>query len=604
MTINNQKLIEIQKDLIALQAHGVVVMADLRRSNENLYKHLSKLYLWWRVANEQEGYLQKEYATLNRIFKTVNYGINFSPLLVLAYGHNNIDKNGLDRYSRALNSIHEEYNKKLDFYAKNGVTKLVNFITQSGGIKNLTGYAQPKDNTPDPIESDDLEDEKIEISIENELVRRRALLLLTDYIGIHGEHDTVKYPAYIKADSQNFSVLLVQKTSDGFNILDTKNDAAIIQNMLLDNVSRRFDVAVQSIRPILEIIETQCLPKSVEDLVDKLIDTTKLPDENNKKFQSHRRILYTPLTNEFILSPINALSGVVSIVKPFFALILENCDKDVFVPIIEREQLETRLIRNFEFNLYNAEQHSPPIPKYPEYNSASHVVHLRHRSKSNDFINISFWPFYDTLPQPQDQLILDPTYKFETIWHAHINRNEIKRINDLFLEKWLEGHAKYLKRSAHELIKITFNANYWQIEFVYQENQFVNIEKISIQAVEASKNSITALFKTKDIVPVLKSLSSLPINEVFDNTTLNQELIEGTFIPPEAADYKGGIWVELNENLLCIKFSTFVFGGCEHTIYVPTVDTEGHRTTKPFMRYHPQITTDLATTLETSEDEL
>jgi hypothetical protein len=41
--------------------------------------------------------------------------------------------------------------------------------------------------------------------------------------------------------------------------------------------------------------------------------------------------------------------------------------------------------------------------------------------------------------------------------------------------------------------------------------------------------------------------------------------------------------------MLCIKFSTYTFGGSEHTIYIPTLNAERKPATAPFKRYFPKL---------------
>jgi hypothetical protein len=113
----------------------------------------------------------------------------------------------------------------------------------------------------------------------------------------------------------------------------------------------------------------------------------------------------------------------------------------------------------------------------------------------------------------------------------------------------------------------------------------------------------------KDFMPVFKSLADLPIcdvlkqdlsqiySEVFGDEDIEENDENDTdflsftpFIPEEAANFKGGIMFELNDNVLRIEFSTYVFGGSEHTIFIPTVGVDGNRSTKPFKRYFPLTT--------------
>jgi hypothetical protein len=159
-------------------------------------------------------------------------------------------------------------------------------------------------------------------------------------------------------------------------------------------------------------------------------------------------------------------------------------------------------------------------------------------------------------------------------------------------------------------VKVTFNENTWQFEFTYVNGKFERNETVPIDTVDTSNQSVSAIFKMKDFMPVFKSLADLPIcdvlkqdlsqlySEVFDDEDDGVEENDenenafSPFIPDEAANYKGGIMFELNDDVLRIEFSTYVFGGSEHTIFIPTVDVDGNRATKPFKRYFPITTVD------------
>jgi hypothetical protein len=252
----------LQKDLIKLKERGAVVIADLRRSNAGLYKYLCELYFWWRSANEQDDYLEQQYATLGRKFKTVGYGINFSPLLWLALGDNNLDRNSVDRYSRAMNAVHKEYERQPELYEKDGVAKLANYISQSGGTTKLAGYAPP-DDTPADESSNGTITVNSKLS-NNEPKINKALLELTYKLEEFSQKRLLPSASYLKSCPEKFSVLLVQHTADGLNVIENRTDTNIVETLLADNLRRRFDISVFAIRPLLELIQTQCLPKQLE----------------------------------------------------------------------------------------------------------------------------------------------------------------------------------------------------------------------------------------------------------------------------------------------------------------------------------------------------
>ena len=596
----------LRSGLVKLQDQGSVVLGDLRRSHEMLHRHLAALYLWWREADQEPDWLEEQYKTLDRKFRTVGYGINFGPLLWLVWGNNNgLDNRLVDRYSRAINAIHREFEQRPELYQKDGVAKLADFIKQAGGITELADYG-PKTEDPSEEESTGRRGAGAGNDSQDEAASKLELVRLAKSLPDFGDKEIVSYPGYISTTGDQYGLLLVRKTDQGVDVVSRFNDPSMIDALLAKGVRQRFDASVYALRPLLELIQTQCLPISLEGMVQRLIDKTKLPEHGRKVFTAYRRVLYRPMDNEFILSPMNALSGVVSITVPYFPLILEECQHEVFLPTRERNQLEKKLLRNFAFNLYDVERKQSTIPRYPEENSASHALHLRHRTNRNDFLTLTFWPFYDTLPQPQDQVVINPDYVLTPRWKAHMGRDEFRRLNDEFLEKWLASHAQHLTRDPHALLKVTFARDHWEIQFVHRYGQFENTIRVNVYPQEASDEPCTVLFASKDWVPAIQSLAFLPVTlpavegqpEEDDEDSIDPDKLDiyGTFlkpfIPDEAANYKGGVSLELDEHVLRIEFDTFVFGGSRHTIYVPTVDADGNRSTLPFMRYHPQIVPD------------
>lgn len=600
----------LKKNLEKLQQQGGVITNQIRHTRLHLYKHLSEIYFWWVEASQQGTYLENEYQKLGRRFRAVNYGINFSPLIWLIYGHDGgLNSTDVDRFSRTLNAMHNEVCKKPDYYAKDGLAKLASFIQVSGGITTLSGYAPPDQEAS--VGTNIGNNEQLQQMQSQELLKQSWIL---------GEFkiDTqpaVQYQSYFNTTHDDFAVLLVKRTAHGFEIVDADGDASTVNPRLENVLRKRFDLCVFSIRPILELIYTQCLPQALEGFAEKLVDVATLQnDKKRKKVTCHRRVFYRVDTKELILSPMNAVSGVVSVVKPNFDLLLDGCETDVYMPYTERNLIEKNLLRNLEFNLYDTELKQVPIPAYPELDSASYVVHLRHRTDSNAFQNISFWPFYNTLEQPQDQLLNKPDYQLTPTWHAHIDRDEIKRVSDVFLNNWLTGHARYLKRDAHALLKFTFADTWIAVEFVNDDGLFVNRQKIALQPISVSSNTVTAIFRTKDIVPVLNCLAVLPIikksepvnvDDLFDDADEVVTTTEGYHLSVVDMDdgYRGGLQFDLDDHVLRIHFYTDGIGGVEHTIYVPTADPLGNPAEQAFYRYTPKVTVDDTKDTELATDD-
>lgn len=149
------KTAKLQNELTQLQKSGRVVLAELRTANLKLYIHLVTLLFWWLDAKKIDEFLEKEYKTigLKRAPKIVVYGINFSPLMKLAYGYNRLTDERIDVYSRALNEALKQFQNNPKLYKSDHINKLANFIDNTeGGLGKLSGYKKDKSNKTDKLD--------------------------------------------------------------------------------------------------------------------------------------------------------------------------------------------------------------------------------------------------------------------------------------------------------------------------------------------------------------------------------------------------------------------------------------------------------------------
>ena len=285
------KLRKIQNKLIELQKNGRIVLADIRKSDHQAYKYLVELTIWLLDAKTEYGYLENEYKSLSyRTPKRVDYGINYRPLLILALGRDLSDSK-IRTYSITLNKLIAELEENPAEYKKRKIEKLIKFIKNKGGLDGLVGNTINKSNDiENELDEDELDDatatanEIIVNNLKNKALRRDALLKLIAWLDIHNESDELLVSAYQKAIlkedvnidkkeelTKNFSLILAQHSKDGIKHIATNYDEKLIGDMLASILSRSFQVAARSVRPLFELIQTQCLPQSIANLADKLI---------------------------------------------------------------------------------------------------------------------------------------------------------------------------------------------------------------------------------------------------------------------------------------------------------------------------------------------
>lgn len=197
---------KLKSGLVRLQRQGAVVLKDERQIRMKLYKHLAETYLWWRDATS-DGYIDEAYATLNRRIRKVKYGINFNPLFWLIWGNNTERTNqDSDRYSRVLNGVHAEFESKPEYYAKDTVAKLSNFMNQPGGIGKIGPYGSDESDVEDDANGATSTDNAAKPdakAIESELLK------LTTYLDEYGKKKVIPFDGYLKGDFKRYGLLLV-----------------------------------------------------------------------------------------------------------------------------------------------------------------------------------------------------------------------------------------------------------------------------------------------------------------------------------------------------------------------------------------------------------
>lgn len=566
----NVKRIQVSNDLRSLKTESGNVSANLKRSRESLHLHLSAIYLWWREAKEISGYLDGEYKKLVNGFRTIKYDPNFIPLIWLVWGVNaDMNNQYADRYSRALWTVHQEFKKNPKKYEKDGKAKLADFIKQSGGVTKLAGYA-PKgeivtsnENNPNASDMKAANDEMIKVAFEH-----------ANTYSI----DQVTLTKNVSTNENAYTLLLVKTTNQGSALKATSIDNSLIETVLAEHYRRQFDATQSVVRPLLELIQTQCYPKHLAHISPKMMKNNKKEEMTSGAFRPALRVVYLHEKNQFMLSLMNVNSGVVSLVTPDVP-ILKGCDRDVFMPLYQRAILESNFLQGFDFNLYRTNESPYEFDSYGGDNSASHTLKLRHliekdKADRDKVVDLHFWPFYGSFPQPIDQVEIDQDYSVSPDWEANLPHSWFHELSKKFLDPWLNSHAKHLGRDKHMEHRVTFWEDQLDIEYYYRNGKFDCLETIDLGNKVTTHKSIMVQFRSQDWVLAVKSVDLLPI--------------------------VGGVSVSVNSDKMVIRFKTK--GGLKHEIHIPTVNEEYNRCTVPFSAYQPKIVSDVENEILEPED--
>lgn len=541
---------KILSALIALQEQGSTAWSNVRRTNAAFYEHIAQVYFWWRDANAINGYLETKYATLGRRFKKVKYGTNYSPLLWLVWGSNNCSDSEADRHSRVLNKLHVEYLRRPTYYARDGVARMATFIAQNNGINGLVGYGKRTDDEG----ANELPNNSVTSVPESHKKAAAYALAKAFYKSTTGT--TVELSNTLPITDDEYGVILVKKSANGYTLLGATNDDDIVQAILVNNYKHEFSALPNSTRCLIETIRSQVLPKTVmkfqHDLIDK--STQKHTDKKNKL--AVKRLLYRADTQDFLLSPVRNKSGVVTTAKPLAPVMI--CDADAILSTRARRLLEIKAVSEFEFNSYVSDC-SDSVRANAKHDGASHIARLENIADPNDFFYLDFWQ-YDEQQQVISQVSFDPAELTEVKWQHALTLDFFKQLTLDIVDKWFSSHAAYIKRAEGKLCLLEFGKDALTINLVLKNEQFELRKQVAFHNPTEKNTTNRAYFKTKDILPVLRSLADYEITNQIDLIAYSSALV--------------------------IKFTT---AAAHYMISIPTTNKNGIRNVEGFKSYEPSL---------------
>ncbi len=542
----------LRNALLKLREDSDEAFADLRNAHHKTHLFLGGLYLWWRQANQVEGYLEEEYDKLGRTFKTVCYGTNFAPLLRLATGDNNLSNQDVDRYSRALNRVDEQFTSQPAHYAKGGAIKLAAYIKQSGGISALAGYYSPKAQQSNPTS---LANAAITGSTMRTAGKASLLPAAREFVDIANPAN-YPLPKYIATNENGIGTFLAIPTGSGTKVIPVEIGESIINAALVEFYRQQFGAQKPVLRPLLEVLQTQCLPTNLQKYAGKLDQFRRGKNSNAK-----HRLMYLHDSGEFLLSHTNTDASVVSVVKPA-APVLENCASDLVLPYWQLRTLQREFLQCWEFNSY-VPTSANAFTRANQDDTTAYSLGLWHincmQSESakqmlQHLTNLNFLSAsYDS---NNNQVIPGLSGEItESLWSVELPASWFSKLQNQFLSKWLDSHGRHINREVNQTLRVDFESDSITFHFVCREGKFESSETVALDTI-SSGVATTQTIASVDLILPLRSISMLPVS--------------------------GNVSICLNSHCINIEFSTSGPGGSHHRIYIPVLTDEGVRSSVPF----------------------
>jgi hypothetical protein len=505
---------EVSGMLAQLQQAASVVAAQLRSTNRAFYGHLAEVYVWWRSASSVDGYLDAEYARLGiRYKRKVNYGTNFAPVFWLVWGrYNGLDDDKARRYSIVLNRFHDLYEAQKQYHTDT-VAKLQNYLQAAGGIDGVVKDGMAEDESDeDSVGDDEADGVKVRAAVD-------VGAAIDDLYGAaHAFYESVQSPATAQlsttppATIDGLSVVLVNARGDAHQLVGASNDDSIIRPLLVHTYLHDFAALPPSIRCLAELVSTQCLPARLQPMYAALVDAAATV----RSRKAVRRVLFRHDVGDFVLSPIRAKSGVVTIAAPVHVPLERRADagSDALLSTRARRALERRLVSGKDFNLFepNRTDTIPALAVGP----ASHVLRLQNRYAPQDFLFLDFWPYKNEEVVPGEQLAIAAGAESACAWRAVLSLSWFRTFALEFTLPWIQTHGKYIKRSQQRVLSLRFQRDALTLKFVHRDGVFENDHVIALPSISTTGKAIAVCALTKDFIVAMQAVADLgvvsPIN--------------------------------------------------------------------------------------------
>lgn len=567
---------ELNKQLKDVTDIGIACARLAKTTQKAEREYMVAVYLWWRDAHKHAGYLETLYSDNKYQYYKPAKGVNFTPLIRLTTG-DALGKDYDSIWNRALNAIHEEFEKNSKRFKVKTDEKLANLFDVCGG---KTGLAEKwKISKNDEKQSDDF-NQWLEFELDvDEFFGTIATEARNHYDKNQTESD-LNFSDF-QYNREGYSTLLVRQGKGGPVIVGSLADESLIDQALVATYRSDFDAIPICLRSVIETIHLLNTPNSASKDHNKFIDGTKFDDPLNsdKKLKQRRRIVYSKNESCFLNSQIHSHANPVVKAYPKIS-VFNQPPPDIHLAGNTQNWIETVLLRSRLFNIYKQYgneqfslinlhsnllyainlQNKFVLEDEDEDKLRRYVKNLRHET-------ICWQPFFERKTKHSSQISFDfvqhfpPDTNFTNFnWHAELSIHSLRSISMEFFEQWISAYAEKHKRPMNSTFKLELDN---KICINYEKSETTQAHDIKY-AYDISnlkfEGKINLYVRSIDFSFILRQIADL--NLISPLYLFAQEI---------------GIILLFETEANC--FSCFV----------PSCDLNGKRSEKGFNYFHPKV---------------
>ncbi len=525
------------------------------RSNQYLYEGFARVYMWWLKAKTVKGFLEEQY-TKNKIGGKEHKQEKFTRVLRLTWRLDwaNESKAKLQQWSLALREIDKEYTSNKDAYRTTPQQKIVQFIVDKGGLRKLIGadkYDYVDSNTETKSKR------KVGRTVEDDAeIEKRHVELGEAYFASARAISNIQSTKPIAVNRKGYALAIIRKKkNDTYDVLATVSDDTQVRKAIVAGYKRTNSVAPTALRMLVEVIQTQSLPISLNKHRYSLPDAQTVTTEEGKtlKIRQNKRVLFRKKHGDILLSENRTGCSVVTIAKPHAQVVTSS--KDVFLNVNDRRYLEEAIIQRNDLNLYTTnDKDKVPVVRDTDAKASHRLI------VENQVLNTKRAVYFYTIDTvgvfSRPQADKSHAYKEKMQWVAKVDKLWFEKLYAQFVNGWLNEYGEHITRTKHKAMRLEMGKAVATIKHYGEKGNFSHSFVIDADGVATTSKPTKATFLTKDLLPVLAGLND--------------------------TDIVGKATVAMNTDVLAIKYATEL---AQYEIYVPACKDNLKRIATAFEAY-------------------
>lgn len=453
---------------------------------------------------------------------------NFGPFLRIMFGKAVLDDDRermtFWKWGTALNALHIEYSERLGYYRNNPEGRLLQFLSDAGGIDGITKKEEDVvDKFEDEPKLKDVKKAPPKVSTKiRKAVQERAKLLLKTATEI----GKVQAKAPVRIGEDNLVVLLAKREKNGgLTVIGSTNDQSVIDGAAERAFSSDIGSVPRSLRVVAEVIRSQSYPamsmpsdlakRAVwyrATLLDKsAIKTSDLAAAENGGKKVHLlappKLLLRGATGDMILSASKTDLSVVTWCKPAQKMI--NQKDQVFLRVMERSLVE-RMLETGEILLMKAS------PETALKRSSAAEKYSYELSLDNGITGKpQVLHFYDAKQKAGMLTGFQADFAFDAWkpnWSFRADPVWFGKLREAMLDEWFAtfGSGKQPNRQNNRIMKAVVTADSFGLVFNIHDAARAPMRKRDAQVkIKSGKGTQTTSHLSKDIAPVLYNLADV-----------------------------------------------------------------------------------------------